>query len=142
MSFVKLEFETLQFLYMAVALYTPALAIEQVTGIPLIISIGKISAFSSLEVYVLNLDFFRRAVLTGAICAFYTVVGGMKATVWIDTFQVAIMFIGLAAVVIKGALSIDGGMKEVFKRASDTDRLEFFKYVASVSLSRWKARSP
>ena len=65
--------------------------------------------------------------LTGAICAFYTVVGGMKATVWIDTFQVAIMFVGLAAVVIKGAISINGGIKEVFKRAADSDRLEFFK---------------
>jgi sodium-coupled monocarboxylate transporter 8/12 len=41
---------------MGVALYTPALAIEQVTGIPLIASI----------------------VGTGVICAIYTVVGGMK----------------------------------------------------------------
>ena len=35
------------------------------------------------------------AVVTGLICCFYTIIGGMKATVWIDTFQVGILVIGI-----------------------------------------------
>jgi Na+/proline symporter len=64
---------------------------------------------------------------TGAICALYTVIGGMKATVWIDTFQVAIMFIGLITVIIMGSADIKGGFNEVWDRAYRSGRIEFFE---------------
>ena len=68
----------------------------------------------------------------------------MKATVWIDTFQVAIMFTGnqnkskiylniliifegLFAIVIKGTYEIPGGFKELWNRANRSGRVDFFK---------------
>ena len=64
--------EHAQFLYMAVVLYSPSLAVQQVTGIPLWISIF----------------------LTGLVCTMYTSLGGMRAVVFTDTFQVFVMFAG------------------------------------------------
>ncbi|RNA31814.1 sodium-coupled monocarboxylate transporter 1-like [Brachionus plicatilis] len=112
-----------EFLYMSVALYSPSLAIEQVTGIPLFYSI----------------------IGTGGICALYTVAGGLKGTVWIDTFQVGVMFIGfilkfsivrnlnkkiqgLTVLIIKGIIEIPGGLSEVWRRAEQSDRIEFFDF--------------
>ena len=57
---------------MAVVLYTPSVAIQQVTGLSLWVSI----------------------LLTGAVCTVYTTIGGIKAVIWTDTFQVFVMFGG------------------------------------------------
>jgi Na+/proline symporter len=57
---------------MAVVLYSPALAVQQVTGIPLWVSIF----------------------VTGFVCTIYTSFGGIKAVVFTDTFQVFVMFAG------------------------------------------------
>lgn len=53
-------------LYMSVALYAPALALEAVTGMP--------------KLY---------AILTvGLVCTFYSTIGGLKAVIFTDVFQV------------------------------------------------------
>jgi sodium-coupled monocarboxylate transporter 8/12 len=48
---------------MAVVLYTPSVAIQQVTGLSLWISV----------------------LLTGLVCTAYTTLGGIKAVIWTDT---------------------------------------------------------
>jgi len=47
-------------------IYTPSVALETATG----------------------LDRWTAVWLTGGVCIFYTSIGGLKAVVWTDTFQV------------------------------------------------------
>lgn len=53
-------------LYMGVALYAPALALETVTGMPK----------------------FYAILAVGLVCTFYSTMGGLKAVVFTDVFQV------------------------------------------------------
>jgi Na+/proline symporter len=56
----------LQIFYMAIVMYAPATALNGLTGI--------------------NLQFL--IAVSGVLCTFYTAVGGLKAVVWTDAFQV------------------------------------------------------
>ena len=53
-------------LYLAIVVYAPSLALSQVTGLNIDLSI----------------------VLTFAVCIFYTSIGGIKAVIWTNVFQV------------------------------------------------------
>lgn len=64
----SLAFSVQMILYMSVVLYTPSIALEAVTGLSLISSIT----------------------LVGLVCVFYSTVGGMKAVIITDVFQVTI----------------------------------------------------
>lgn len=92
-------------IYMAIVLYAPALALSQVTGISVWTSVLSI----------------------GIVCTFYTSIGGMKAVVWTDVFQICLMFGSMLMIAIRGAYDI-GGMKVVYNRASDGNRVEFFNF--------------
>ena len=56
-------------LYMGIVLYAPSLAVSAVTG--------------------LNITFTILAV--GAVCTFYSTIGGMKAVLITDVFQVSVI---------------------------------------------------
>ncbi|CAF0857456.1 unnamed protein product [Adineta ricciae] len=101
----SLIFSIQMIIYMAIVLYAPALALSQVTGLNVWISVVSI----------------------GVICTMYTTVGGMKAVMWTDVFQTIIMFVGLLASVIQGIIDAGGG-KAVWKRALDGGRVEFFNF--------------
>ncbi|KAK2170805.1 hypothetical protein NP493_1139g00018 [Ridgeia piscesae] len=90
-------------LYMAIVLYTPALALVIVTGLNVWISVFSV----------------------GLVCIFYTALGGMKAVMWTDVFQVGIMFIGLFAIIIKGSVD-HGGFGNIWKIMYDNDRIHFW----------------
>nr|XP_037272303.1 sodium-coupled monocarboxylate transporter 1-like [Rhipicephalus microplus] len=92
-------------IYMAIVLYAPALALSQVTGISVWTSVLSI----------------------GIVCTFYTSIGGMKAVVWTDVFQICLMFGSMLMIAIRGAYDI-GGMKVVYNRAYDGSRIEFFNF--------------
>ena len=53
-------------LYMAIVVYAPALAMNQVAGLDINIAI----------------------IVVGCVCIFYTALGGMKAVIWTDVYQV------------------------------------------------------
>ena len=89
---------------MSVVLYSPALAVQQVTSIPMWVSIF----------------------LTGFVCTVYTSIGGMKAVVLTDTFQVLVMFSGLFAVIFEGTRRI-GGFGTIIERMDSSNRIEFFE---------------
>uniref|UniRef100_A0A667ZVN2 Solute carrier family 5 member 8 n=1 Tax=Myripristis murdjan TaxID=586833 RepID=A0A667ZVN2_9TELE len=55
-------------LYTGIVIYTPALALNQVTG----------------------MDLWGAVISTGVVCTFYCTMGGLKAVVWTDVFQVSI----------------------------------------------------
>ncbi|XP_077515823.1 sodium-coupled monocarboxylate transporter 1-like [Amblyomma americanum] len=100
-----ITFSMQMLIYMAIVLYAPALALSQVTGISVWTSVLSI----------------------GIVCTFYTSLGGMKAVIWTDVFQVCLMFGSMLMIAIRGAYDI-GGMKVVFNRAYEGDRVEFFNF--------------
>ncbi|XP_044141230.1 sodium/iodide cotransporter-like [Bufo gargarizans] len=98
---------TIQFLlgtmlYTGIVIYAPALILNQVTG----------------------LDIWASLFSTGAICTFYTSVGGMKAVIWTDVFQVLVMISGFLAIAIRGALLV-GGPTAVLEIARNHSRINF-----------------
>lgn len=52
--------------------------------------------------------------------------GGLKAVVWTDTVQTIIMFGAMVVTVVVGTVRV-GGVKEVWSRNQQGDRIEFFK---------------
>ncbi|KAH7966049.1 hypothetical protein HPB49_013486 [Dermacentor silvarum] len=104
-SMGSMTFSLQMLIYMSIVLYAPALALSQVTGI---------STWTS----VLSI---------GIVCTFYTSIGGMKAVVWTDVFQIGLMFGSMIMVVLRGTIDL-GGLGYVFDRASEGGRLEFFNF--------------
>ncbi|RUS87058.1 hypothetical protein EGW08_005211 [Elysia chlorotica] len=89
--------------YMAAVLYAPAVALSQVTGL-------------SREISVLAM---------GLVCTFYTSIGGIRAVVWTDAFQLIVVWAGLLALMFKGANDV-GGWRRVWDIAEEGDRLPRF----------------
>ncbi|XP_048253660.1 sodium-coupled monocarboxylate transporter 1-like [Haliotis rufescens] len=93
---------TLQMMvYMAVVFYAPALVFSQVSGMSMLVSILAI----------------------GGVCTIYTTLGGLKAVVWTDVFQIVIVISGILALIIKGTIEV-GGARAVWQKASEGGRLE------------------
>uniref|UniRef100_A0A8D0BA38 Solute carrier family 5 member 12 n=1 Tax=Salvator merianae TaxID=96440 RepID=A0A8D0BA38_SALMN len=92
-------------LYTGVVVYAPALALNQVTGFNLW---GSVFA-------------------TGIVCTFYCTVGGLKAVVWTDAFQLIVMLIGFLTVLIQGTLK-NGGLANVWENAQNGSRLHIFDF--------------
>lgn len=92
-------------LYMAIVVYTPALALSQVTG----------------------MDVDLACAIIFIVCIFYTAAGGIKAVMWTDTFQAAVMFGSFLAVIIKGNADT-GGSSKVFDLNYQTGRIELFNF--------------
>lgn len=90
-------------LYTAVAVYAPALALSDVTGLNTYLAVSL--------VYV--------------VCIFYASQGGMKAVIMTDTFQSAVLLGSLAAVLALGAAKLNG-MDAVWDYSYQTNRLHFF----------------
>jgi len=90
-------------LYISIVVYTPALALEQVTGINVDTSCATICL----------------------VCVFYTSVGGIKAVVWTDAFQLFFMFLSAFSVLVVGTLKA-GGFTEVFDRNYRDGRIQLF----------------
>ena len=89
-------------LYMGVVTYSPALALNAVTGLSLNGSIITVSL----------------------VCLFYTAVGGIKAIIWTDAVQTVVMIGGMITVAIAGTLKV-GGFSAVFEVANAGLRLEY-----------------
>lgn len=62
------------------------------------------------------------------ICVFYTLIGGIKAVVHTDAWQIIIMFISVVVVTIIGTWNM-GGFENIIDKAVEGDRLQFFKQV-------------
>lgn len=60
------------------------------------------------------------------LCIFYTTIGGLKAVVWADTLQFVVTLCTFFCLLIMGTISA-GGFSEIWERARQGDRLEFFK---------------
>lgn len=94
-------------LYSSAVFYAPSLALSAVSPIPSWVSV----------------------VMGMLIAIFYTTLGGIRAVVWTDVFQSAIMFVGMLAVIIR-ATYVVGGFGDVWQLNGQYDRLNFFVFEA------------
>ncbi|XP_031795995.1 sodium-coupled monocarboxylate transporter 1 [Sarcophilus harrisii] len=92
-------------LYTGIVIYAPALALNQVTGF----------------------DLWGAIIVTGVVCTFYCTMGGFKAVIWTDVFQVGIMVAGLLSVIIKAA-EIQGGIDNILNDSYHGGRLNFWDF--------------
>ncbi|XP_070835606.1 solute carrier family 5 member 6 isoform X3 [Chaetodon trifascialis] len=87
-------------IYMGVCVYTPAFALNTVTGFEL----------------------WGAVLATGLVCTLYTTVGGLKAVIWTDVFQTLVMFAGQLAVIVVGVQQT-GGVSEVWRKVWEGNRI-------------------
>ncbi|XP_004700416.1 sodium-coupled monocarboxylate transporter 1 [Echinops telfairi] len=92
-------------LYTGIVIYAPALALNQVTGF----------------------DLWGAVVATGVVCTFYCTMGGLKAVIWTDVFQVGIMVAGFASVLIQASI-VQGGMSTILNDCDRGGRLNFWNF--------------
>uniref|UniRef100_A0A8B9EAL8 Solute carrier family 5 member 12 n=1 Tax=Anser cygnoides TaxID=8845 RepID=A0A8B9EAL8_ANSCY len=99
------ELFLLQILYTGIVVYAPSLALNQVTGF----------------------DLWGSVVATGIVCTFYCTLGGLKAVVWTDAFQMVVMVLGFVTVLIRGTI-LSGGSTKVWEDAYEGSRLSIFDF--------------
>uniref|UniRef100_A0A7N9CXH3 Solute carrier family 5 member 5 n=1 Tax=Macaca fascicularis TaxID=9541 RepID=A0A7N9CXH3_MACFA len=99
-----LQYIVATMLYTGIVIYAPALILNQVTG----------------------LDIWASLLSTGIICTFYTAVGGMKAVVWTDVFQVVVMLSGFWVVLARGVMLV-GGPRQVLTLAQNHSRINMME---------------
>lgn len=103
-------------LWLAAATYAPALALEQVTGMPLWVTI----------------------LITGALTTIYTTFGGMKAVIWTDVMQLIVLFGGQLVIVLVALARVPGGMGKVIELGRQGGRLDLsFSLDPTVRLTFW-----
>ena len=56
------------------------------------------------------------------VCTFYTAMGGLKAVVWTDVFQMIVVYAGLILIVVRGA-QLFGGVEEIWTTALQGARI-------------------
>uniref|UniRef100_A0A1S4GX53 Sodium-coupled monocarboxylate transporter 1 n=1 Tax=Anopheles gambiae TaxID=7165 RepID=A0A1S4GX53_ANOGA len=102
-SIASVMFVIDQMLFLPMIIYVPALAFNQVT--------------------VLNL--YMIGAIVSLVCIFYTLLGGIKAVVFTDAWQVVVMFISVVVVVIIGTIAV-GGLDVIWERSMEGGRIDFF----------------
>lgn len=86
--------------YMGLCVYTPAFALNAVTGF----------------------EIWGAVLAIGLVCMIYTTIGGLKAVIWTDVFQTAVMFAGQLAVIVVGVQKT-GGVMEVGRKVWEGNRI-------------------
>nr|XP_046149097.1 sodium/iodide cotransporter isoform X2 [Oncorhynchus gorbuscha] len=98
----SVQFIVSTLLYTGIVIYAPALILSQATG----------------------LNMWASLFSTGFICTFYTTLGGMKAVIWTDVFQILVMLSGFIAIFIQGTVLV-GGPAMVLEIANNGSRMNF-----------------
>ncbi|NXC15766.1 SC5A8 protein, partial [Corythaeola cristata] len=84
----------------------------------------KLVPFPSFS--VTGFDLWGAVVATGVVCTFYCTLGGLKAVVWTDVFQVGIMVAGFSAVIIR-AVVVQEGIGRIVNDSYYGGRLNFWE---------------
>ncbi|XP_068162732.1 sodium-coupled monocarboxylate transporter 1-like [Antennarius striatus] len=92
-------------LYTGIVIYGPALALNQIADI----------------------DLWGGIITTGIVCTLYCTLGGLKAVVWTDVFQIGIMLSGYLAVIVKSVI-LQGGLFKVISDSQQGGRLNFMDF--------------
>jgi sodium-coupled monocarboxylate transporter 8/12 len=89
--------------YLALAVYAPALAIMEITGWPLWLSVA----------------------LTGLAATLYTTLGGMKAVIWTDSLQFLVLCGGIILILAFAIAEVPGGLPAAWQLAAEEGRTRF-----------------
>ncbi|XP_022605033.1 sodium-coupled monocarboxylate transporter 1 [Seriola dumerili] len=92
-------------LYTGIVIYAPALALNQVTG----------------------MNLWGAVISTGVVCTFYCTMGGLKAVVWTDVFQLGVMLAGFLSVIIRSVV-LKGGVFPIISDSEQGGRLNFWDF--------------
>ncbi|XP_037552212.1 sodium-coupled monocarboxylate transporter 1-like [Nematolebias whitei] len=93
-----------------------------------------ITMFAGITVYgpalalnkVVNMSLWTGIVTTAMVCTFYCTLGGIKAVVWTDVFQIGIMLMGFLAIISKAVIL--QGVSTIFADAQQGGRLNFWDF--------------
>uniref|UniRef100_A0A8D0CDP3 Solute carrier family 5 member 8 n=1 Tax=Salvator merianae TaxID=96440 RepID=A0A8D0CDP3_SALMN len=96
---------TYEILYTGIVIYSPSLALNQVTGFQLW---GSVAA-------------------TGVVCIFYCTLGGLKAVIWTDVFQFLLMIMGFLSIIIR-TMVIKGGLGPILDDARHGRRISVIDF--------------
>ena len=103
-------------LWLALVTYAPALALEQVTGLPLWFSI----------------------ICTGILTTLYTTLGGMKAVIWTDVVQFVVLFGGQIVILCVAIARIPDGLAGVYEIGRSGGKLDLsLSLDPSVRVTLW-----
>jgi len=103
-------------LWLALVTYAPALALEQVTGLPLWFSI----------------------ICTGTLTTLYTTLGGMKAVIWTDVVQFVVLFGGQIVILCVAIARIPDGLSSVYEIGRAAGKLDLsLSFDPSVRVTLW-----
>ncbi|XP_066490587.1 sodium-coupled monocarboxylate transporter 1-like [Tiliqua scincoides] len=91
--------------YSGIVIYTPAFALNQVTGFEL----------------------WGAIVGTGAVCILYCILGGLRAVVWTDVFQFLMMICTMILVTVR-TVSVKGGFSCILDDARHGGRLDIWDF--------------
>ncbi|VEN42959.1 unnamed protein product, partial [Callosobruchus maculatus] len=80
---------------------------------------------------ITGIDIHLIGTIVAVVCVFYTFLGGLKAVVWTDSWQVIAMFISVIVVVILGTVTI-GGPSVIIDLNSKGGRFQFFNFNPSL----------
>ena len=100
--------------YMATVTFGTCVALEVIVGIPY---------WGTILIYTF-------------VTAVYTSIGGMKAVIWTDVFQLVIMFTGVFGILIKSTIDV-GGSTKVFELAASRVNMADFRVDPTVRYHFW-----
>ena len=105
--------------YLALAVYAPSLAIVEITGWPLWLSV----------------------VLTGLAATLYTTLGGMKAVIWTDSLQFLVLCGGIVLILGFAIASVPGGLPEAWRLADEAGKTRVFhlEFDPTIRITLWGA---
>uniref|UniRef100_A0A8C5U412 Solute carrier family 5 member 8 n=1 Tax=Malurus cyaneus samueli TaxID=2593467 RepID=A0A8C5U412_9PASS len=79
------------------------------------------------KLQITGFDLWGAVVATGVVCTFYCTLGGLKAVVWTDVFQVGIMVAGFSSVIIR-AVVVQEGIGRIVNDSYHGGRLNFWDF--------------
>ncbi|XP_069556043.1 sodium-coupled monocarboxylate transporter 1-like [Brachyistius frenatus] len=92
-------------LFCGVIIYVPSLALNQAAGTNLWVGICS----------------------TASVCTLYCTLGGLKAVVWTDVFQIGVMLAGYLSVIIKTVI-LQGGVSTILADSQEGGRLNLWDF--------------
>uniref|UniRef100_A0A671UG58 Solute carrier family 5 member 5 n=1 Tax=Sparus aurata TaxID=8175 RepID=A0A671UG58_SPAAU len=93
-------------------------------SIQFLVATVRKTSLCSLTLFTTGLNMWVSLFSTGIICTLYTTLGGVKAVIWTDVFQIIVMFSGFVAISVHGTVLV-GGPARVLEIANNGSRINF-----------------
>ncbi|CAG0915141.1 unnamed protein product, partial [Notodromas monacha] len=122
-------------LYMGVALYAPVLAISSAAEFPQWIGIllagGVCTVYTVIVwthcVYQKDMEVEQLDIWQGNWRGSDALMGGLRAVIWTDVFQMIVMVMGMIAIIVSGCFHV-GGLGRVLEIAHEFSRTSVFEF--------------